>query len=161
MFDPTTLVGIHTIVSLISLALGLGVIAELLSAHAGKIVTSLFLATAVFTSVTGFLFPIHGPTPALIVGVIALIVLALVFVAQAKGWRKTYAATLVISAYFLAFVTVAQSFAKIPALKAMAPTQSEPPFAIAQGVLLIAFIAAGFLATRAYGRGPAADAVAA
>jgi len=157
MFDPTTLVGIHTIVSLISLALGLGVVAELLGAHAGKIVTGLFLATALFTSVTGFLFPINGPTPALIVGVIALVVLALVFAAQAKGWRKTYAAGLVISAYFLAFVTVAQSFAKIPTLKAMPPSA----FAAAEGVLLVVFIGIGFLATRAYGRGPAADAVAA
>jgi hypothetical protein len=161
MFDPTTLTGIHTIVSLISLALGLGVIVELTGGRAGRIVTTLFLATALFTSVTGFLFPIHGPTPALIVGVVALIVLALVFAAQARGWRRTYAASLVLSVYFLAFVTIAQSFAKIPALKALAPTQTEPPFAAAQGVLLIAFIAVGFLATRAYGRGPAASAIAA
>ena len=37
---------------------------------------------------------------------------------------------------------------KIPALTALAPTQAEPPFLIAQLLLLVVFIVLGFLAAR-------------
>jgi hypothetical protein len=34
----------------------------------------------------------------------------------------------------------------VPALKSLAPTQAEPPFAIAQGLVLVLFVVAGALA---------------
>ena len=56
----------------------------------------------------------------------------------------------VIGTAFLVFVGVAQLFAKVPALHAMAPTQAEPPFAIAQSVALIVFVALGILAVNRF-----------
>ena len=63
-------------------------------------------------------------------------------------WRPVYTITAVIALYLNCFVGVVQAFQKIPALHALAPTGTEPPFAIAQGLVLIAFAVAGFLAVR-------------
>ena len=51
-----------------------------------------------------------------------------------------------ISLYLNVFVLVAQLFQKVPALKALAPTQSEPPFAITQLVVLAMFVLLTILA---------------
>jgi len=53
-------------------------------------------------------------------------------------------------AYFNRFVLVVQSFEKVPALKALAPTQTEPPFAIAQLLVLALFVYAGIQAARRF-----------
>jgi hypothetical protein len=55
--------------------------------------------------------------------------------------------TATISLYLNVFVLVVQSFQKVPALKAMAPTQSEPPFKAAQGTVLLLFIVLGILSS--------------
>jgi len=52
--------------------------------------------------------------------------------------------------YLNVFVLVAQAFLKIAALHALAPTGSEPAFAIAQGIVLVLFIVLGFRALRAF-----------
>ena len=65
----------------------------------------------------------------------------------AGRWRKVYTISSVIALYFNCFVGVVQAFEKIPALRALAPTQKEPPFAIAQGLLLVAFLVLGTFAT--------------
>src|SRR5208282_1574423 len=44
------------------------------------------------------------------------------------------------------FVLVVQSFMKLPFLHDLAPTLSEPPFVVTQGVVLLIFIALGILA---------------
>ena len=51
---------------------------------------------------------------------------------------------------FNMFVLVAQSFAKISFLKPLAPTQSEPPFLVAQVIALVIFIAFGVPAIRRF-----------
>jgi hypothetical protein len=158
MFDLKTLTFVHTAVSLLDLAVGLIVLYGLSEGRRLKPWMGLFIGGAWFTSLSGFLFPIAGPTPALIVGVVAILVLILVFAAQTKGWRRIFAGGIVVSVYFQAFVTVAQSFAKIPALKALAPTQTEPPFAIAQLVVLIAFVLAGVVSVKKAGGGAVAPA---
>jgi hypothetical protein len=56
----------------------------------------------------------------------------------------------VLTVYLDAFVAVVQAFLKIPSLHALAPNGSEPPFAIAQGILLVLFIAFGIIASRSY-----------
>ncbi len=66
---------------------------------------------------------------------------------MAGGWRKVYVIGGTVALYFNFFVLIAQAFQKVPVLKALAPTQTEPPFAIAQGVALVAFIALGVAAT--------------
>ena len=151
------LVTIHTALSFVAIAAGVVVVYELLRAGSTSFWTVLFLATAILTSATGYLFPFNGVLPSHIVGGIALLVLAVVLAARyAFGlggpWRKADAIGMVASLYFLIFVLVAQAFAKIPALQALAPTQSEPPFAIAQLVVLALFVWLGFAVTRSAGR---------
>ena len=97
------------------------------------------------------MFPIHGFTPALGVGIISMVILAIALLALyskhlAGPWRWIYVATAVTALWFNVFVLIAQSFQKISGLRALAPTQSEPPFLIAQGVALAAFLVLGILA---------------
>jgi uncharacterized membrane protein SirB2 len=56
----------------------------------------------------------------------------------------------VISLYLNVFVLVAQLFQKIPGLKALAPTQSEAPFLIAQVMVMALFIVLGIFAVRKF-----------
>lgn len=140
MFDPTTLTGFHTWLSLVAIGTGLVVLAGLLRGVAPRGWTDAYIATAIATSVTGFVFPFNGVLPSHIVGVISLVVLGLVLVARAKpGWGRVNAGGLVVALYLLLFVAVAQLFMKVPAVNALAPTLSEPPFAIVQGVVLVVF----------------------
>jgi hypothetical protein len=149
--DTFTLV--HVVLSLIGILSGLVVLYGLLTANRMNGWTMIFLVTTVATSVTGFGFPFHGVTPAIIVGILSLIVLLAAIVARyafhlAGSWRWIYVVTSVVALYFNVFVLVAQSFLKIPALHALAPKGSEPPFAIAQGIVLLLFIVAGTLAVK-------------
>ena len=112
-----------------------------------------FLVFTILTSVTGFFFPIRVIGPPHIVGAISLVDLAVALVAlygfaRSGIWRAVYTVTAVVALYLNVFVGVVQAFQKIPFLHAFAPTGAEPPFAIAQGITLIAFIAAGFVAVR-------------
>ena len=142
---------IHVLISLVGIASGLVVACGMLNSKRLDGWTAVFLTTTVLTSVTGFFFPFHGVTPAIVTGIISLAVLAPAIYARyvrhlAGGWRKTYVITALLSPYLNAFVLIVQSFQKIPALKDLAPTQSEPPFKIAQLVVLILFIALGIAA---------------
>jgi hypothetical protein len=106
---------------------------------------ALFLITTVLTSVTGFLFPFNGVTPGIILGILSMIVLVIAIIALYVGklagtWRGTYVISSTLALYFNFFVLIAQSFAKIPALKAIAPTQASPAFGITQVVVLVIFI---------------------
>jgi hypothetical protein len=56
----------------------------------------------------------------------------------------------VVALDFNCFVLVVQSFEKVPALKALAPTQAEPPFAIAQLLVLALFVYAETQAARRF-----------
>jgi hypothetical protein len=146
---------VHVIISLIAIVSGLIVLFGMFGGHRMSGMTALFLVTTILTSVTGFLFPISGFTPAIGVGIISLVLLALavlgLYVFRLAGaWRWIYVVTAVIALYFNVFVLVAQSFMKVSFLKPLAPTQSEPPFQIAQGVVLLLFIIAGIVAVRRF-----------
>jgi hypothetical protein len=109
------------------------------------------LATTILTSVTGFGFPITKFTPGLAIGIISLVLLAVVLYALynrrlAGAWRWIYVVTAVIAQYLNFLVLIVQSFQKVAPLKALAPTQSEPPFLIAQLVALAIFVTLGILA---------------
>jgi hypothetical protein len=147
----TAMIYIHTAISLAALALGVPVVAQLFGDRYASRWTTWFLVTAVATSVTGFLFPFVGVTPAFAVGVVALAVLGVALVARygfqvAGHWRWIYASSIVISVYLLAFVGVVQAFQKVPVLSAAAPTQTELPFVVAQIGTLGAFIVLAVLA---------------
>jgi hypothetical protein len=117
--------------------------------------TDIFLIFTVLTDVTGFMFPFHGLTPAFNLGIISSVVLiptlaARYAFAMTGWWRGIYVIGAVLSLYFNCFVLVVQTFQKVPALHAFAPKGSEPPFAIAQGLVLLFFIVTGFLAFRRF-----------
>jgi hypothetical protein len=116
---------------------------------------ALFLVTTVLTSVTGFGFPFEKLQPAHILGGLSLVVLAIALLARYKfhlsgAWRWIWVVTASLALYFNVFVLVVQSFMKVPALKALAPTQKEPPFAIAQGLVLVIFVALTVLAVKRF-----------
>ena len=75
---------------------------------------------------------------------------ALYVFSLAGAWRWIYVASAVAALYLNTFVLVVQTFIKNPALKQLAPTQSEPPFVITQALLLIAFVVLGALAVRRF-----------
>ena len=133
---------IHTLISLVAIFSGLVVVLGLLGSKRLDGWTKWFLITAVATTVTGFFFPFHGFTPAIGLGIISLPLLALTIFARypkhlAGPWRWIYVIGAVICLYFNLFVAVVQAFEKIPALHAMAPTQTEPPFKLTQLIVLL------------------------
>lgn len=155
MFNPMTFVGFHTWLSLIAIVAGYPMMMGLLKGHTRPGWTGIYLSTAFATSATGFGFPFNGVLPSHIVGAISLVLLVIAgYALYARrldgGWRKTYAITAMLAFYLLVFVLVAQLFSKVPALRAMAPTQSEPPFAIAEGVVFVVFVALTWLAARRF-----------
>jgi len=155
MFDPTTLLGVHTWLSLIGLASGFVVLVGFIQSKPLHGWTALFLATTVLTSVTGYGLPADHILPSHIVGAISLVVLAAAILARyvyhlAGSWRWIYVVTAMAALYLNAFVAVVQLFRKVPALNALAPTESEPPFAIAQVLLLAVAIALTIWAARAF-----------
>jgi len=143
---------IHVYLSLIGILSGLVVLYGLLSGRPLVGWTALFLATTVLTSATGFPLPPFGFDPPRAVGVISLVLLALAIAALygfrlAGAWRWIYIGSAIAALYLNVFVAVTQAFQKLPFLQPLAPTQSEPPFIVAQVVVLAVFIALGALAT--------------
>jgi hypothetical protein len=139
---------IHILISLAGIVSGLVVLGGWLAGKQFQGWTAFFLVTTVTTSVRGFFFPFRGLTPAYGVGVISLFVLAVaiyaLYLRRLSGvWSKVYVINALIALYLSFFVLVAQLFQKTPALKELAPTQTEPPFAISQGIVLLLFIVLG------------------
>ena len=150
-----TFTTVHVILSLIGIASGIVVLFGMLGARRLDGLTAIFLATTVLTSATGFLFPHDRLLPSHIVGIISLVALALAILALyvyglAGFWRWIYVATAVVALYLNVFVAVVQAFQKLPALHSLAPTQSEPPFLIAQAVVLAIFVVLGGIALKAF-----------
>ena len=138
----------HVAISLVGILSGLVVMYGLLTAKRLDGWTAIFLATTVATSVTGFFFPFHGFKPSYVLGILSLIDLTPCIIARyrhhlAGHWRLVYAVTAVIAFYFNFFVLIAQAFMKVPALNALAPTGSEPPFLITQVIVMVVFIVIG------------------
>jgi hypothetical protein len=144
-------VQIHVSVSLIGIVSGLIVLYGLLAGKRLAGWTPLFLATTILTGVTGFPLPPFGWDPARVVGVILLVltgaaVVALYLFHLAGAWRPIYVGAAVASLYLNCFVGVVQAFQKVALFHALAPTQSEPPFLIAQVAVLVAFVVLGVVA---------------
>jgi hypothetical protein len=146
---------IHVITSLIAIASGLIVLAYLLTGRLPRLLNGLFLITTFLTSAQGFAFPNSHVTPGIILGILSILVLAVaipaLYVKHLAGhWRTTYVVTAMIALYFNCFVLVVQLFLKVPAIHALAPTQTEAPFKIAQLTLLILFIVLTTLAAKKF-----------
>jgi hypothetical protein len=146
---------VHVLISLVGIGSGLIVAFGLVGGKRLDRWTTVFLATTVATSVTGFGFPFEHLLPSHKVGIISLIVLAVTILARyafhlSGGWRRIYVIGAVIALYLNVFVAVVQAFQKVPALKAMAPTQSEPPFLIAQIAVLVLFVVLAIVSAKRF-----------
>lgn len=141
---------VHVIISLIGIASGIIVMFGLLGSNRMPGMTAIFLLFTILTSATGFLIPpllTEKLLPSHMVGILSLVLLAIACIAlyamKLSGpWRWIYVVTAMASLYLNVFVLVIQSFLKIPALHALAPSvpPSEPPFAVIQGIVLVFFI---------------------
>ena len=138
---------LHVIISLAAIVSGLIVMFGLLGSNRMPGLTATFLLLTILTSATGFLFPFEKLLPSHMVGILSLVLLAVACIALygmklSGAWRWIYAVTALLSLYFNVFVLVIQSFLKVPALHALAPSvpPSEPPFAIVQGIVLVFFV---------------------
>jgi hypothetical protein len=141
---------LHVYISLIAIGAGFIVVYGMIAAKRVPLLTSVFLFMTALTSLTGFLFPFKGVTPAIVLGILSLVVLVAAIIARRRGWRGTYVITAILALYFNFFVLIVQSFQKIPSLHALAPTQSELPFKLAQLVTLIVVIALTTVAFKKY-----------
>ena len=142
---------VHVIISLIGIVSGLIVLFGMFGSRRLPGWTALFLLTTILTSVTGFMLPSVGLTPARVFGVISLLLLAAALLALygfrlGGAWRWIYAGGAVVALYLNCFVLVVQSFLKIPFLHPLAPTASEPPFLVAEGILFAIFVVLGIVA---------------
>ena len=163
MSSPETVFGmsletytlIHVLISLIGIGSGLVVLFGLIAGKSLEGWTALFLATTVATSVTGYGFPFHQLLPSHIVGAISLVVLAVAIAARYAwhlrgAWRRVYVVCALLALYLNVFVGVVQAFQKIPALAALAPNQTEPPFVVAQLAVLLLFAVLTIAAARRF-----------
>jgi hypothetical protein len=146
---------VHVLLSLAGIGSGLVVVFGLFGGKRLDGWTAIFLATTALTSVSGFLFPIEHLTPGLILGILSLVVLTVAVLARylfgmAGAWRRTYVIAAAIALYFNVFVAVVQTFAKVPTLKTLAPTQKEPPFMIAQLLVLVIFVVLTVVAAKRF-----------
>jgi ABC-type multidrug transport system permease subunit len=144
--EMTTFTLVHVAISLVGIASGFVVVFGLFAAKPLNGWTAFFLASTVATSVTGFGFPFDHVLPSHVVGVISLLLLsAAIFGRYARhlagSWRWIYVVSAVVALYLNVFVLVVQLFQKVPALRAMAPTQSEPPFLVTQLLVMALFVA--------------------
>src|SRR4029078_5013062 len=146
---------LHTAISLIAIASGLIVLAGMFRARRLPGWTAVFLVTTILTSVTGFMFPISGLTPAIVFGLISIVILVIALAALylkhlSGAWRWIYVTTALVALYLNVFVLIVQSFQKVPAVQKLAPTQGEAPVWVTQGVILVAFLILGIIAARRF-----------
>jgi hypothetical protein len=148
----TTFTLVHVALSLIGILSGFVVVLGFLTAKPLNGWTGVFLASTVLANVTGFLFPFHRFMPSHVIGILSLIALAIAIFGRyqrhlAGGWRRSYVISSMIALYFNVFILIVQLYEKVPALKAIAPTQSEAPFKITQLTALVLFVLLSILAT--------------
>lgn len=151
---------IHVAISIIAIAAGFVVVRFMLAARTLTLITGLFLCFTMLTSLTGFFFPYHGITPGIVLGILSVILLLLAIPALyvfhlAGAWRPIYVITSIIALWFNLFVFIVQSFQKVPGLHALAPTGTELPFKLAQGITLIICILLGISAVKKFHPAPA------
>ena len=149
----STFVTLHVVLSLVGIIAGLVALGAMLAGAWSGRWSALFLGTNAAAVITGFMFPIGAILPSHVVGAISVVTLATAFHAlyarRLSGrWRATYVVSATASLYLNCFVGVAQAFLKLDALQALAPTQSEAPFLVAQVALLGTFLVVGALALR-------------
>jgi hypothetical protein len=155
LFGLSTYTTIHVVISLSGIATGFVVMAGMLKAQRLDNWTFWFLLFTLLTSITGYGFPFDHVLPSHIVGAISLVALLIAIVARyafnhSGAWRWLYVVAALLAQWFNVFVLIVQGFQKVPALKVLAPTQSEPPFLAVQTVVMVLFIFWGIAALRKF-----------
>ncbi|HEU4661754.1 MAG TPA: hypothetical protein VFS63_13945 [Pseudolabrys sp.] len=145
-----TFTALHVIICLIGLVAGLVVVFGMFGSRRLAGWTAVFLISTILISVTGFMFPIHGLTPALATGIVSIVLLGAavlgLYVFRLEGaWRWIYVACAVAALYLNVLVLIVQSFQKVAVLNALAPTQSEAPFLLTQSAALVLFLVLAIL----------------
>jgi hypothetical protein len=153
---------LHVIISLIAIATSFVVMFGMLRSNKLPGWTAVCLLFTVLTTVTGFMFPFNGFTPAIGTGVVSAVLLAfalagLYVMKLAGSWRWIYVVTAVAAFWFNVFVLIVQSFEKLkflnPAAPMVGPPFAEPAntyFIVAQAAALLFFVVMGFLAARKF-----------
>ena len=146
---------LHVVISLVGVASGFVVMYGFLNGKPLNSWAAVFLTTTALTSITGFGFPFTHLLPSHKVGILSLVVLAVAIPARyvfhlVGSWRWIYVAGSTLALYLNVFVLVVQGFRRVPALNALAPTQTEAPFAVAQLTVLAAFIVLGVFAVKRF-----------
>jgi hypothetical protein len=142
---------LHVLISLIAIGSGIVVMLGLLKGKSPNALTAIFLITTALTSITGFGFHFDHLLPSHKIGIISLVILAITIPARyafhlVRSWRWVYVVGAALVLYLNVFVLVVQAFLKVPALKALAPTETEAPFLVAQLLVLLAFLVLTLLA---------------
>ncbi|MCC6920359.1 MAG: hypothetical protein IT548_14255 [Alphaproteobacteria bacterium] len=155
IFGMTYLTFIHVAISLVAILLGIPVVARMISPGRLTRMTTFFLAFTIAATGTGFLLPSAGVTPAFATGIVSGVTLVLALYALygcrlSGAWRAVYVGAVVFAFYLNVLALVVQAFQKIRPLHALAPSGSEPPFLIAQGVVLLLFVALGWYALQRF-----------
>jgi hypothetical protein len=147
----------HTLITLVTILSGLVMLVGMIGNRRQALVHAVFLLLTVATVATGFIIQVKPVTPAVALGflvsVLLIVALPARYVFGMRGaWRWIYVVTATASLYFNCFVLVVQTFQKVPALHAIAPgiPPTGPIFGATQGIVLIAFVIAGYLAVRRY-----------
>jgi hypothetical protein len=151
---------LHVLISLIGIGSGLVVMFGFITGKRLDTLTAVFLITTALTSISGFGFPFDHLLPSHKLGIISLVVLAIAIPARyvfllAGSLRWIYVVGASMALYLNVFVLIAQLFMKVPALKALAPKQSEPPFLVAQLLVLLIFVGLTILAAKRFHLQPA------
>jgi hypothetical protein len=146
---------LHVVISMVGIGSGLAVMYGFLTGKRYDSMTAIFLVTTALTSLSGFGFPFEHLLPSHKVGIISLVLLAIAIPARygfhlAGAWRPTYVIAAAMALYLNVFVLVVQLFEKVPALRALAPTQKEPPFLVAQLLVLAIFVGLTFLSAKRF-----------
>jgi len=146
---------IHVVISLIAIVSGVVVAQGFLTANRHDRSTMVYMVTTILTSLTGFLFPFHGVTPAIIVGGLCVLIFMPTALARyrfhlAGIWRAVFVVGALVLLFFNCLVLIIQSFQKIPVLNALAPNGNEPPIVAVQLALLVACLLAGYFSIRRF-----------
>lgn len=146
------ILAIHVGISLIGIVSGLVAIAGLAARHWSQRWQFVFLVTTALTSLTGFLFPFAGVTPAFVFGLVSLfLLLVAALTVSSKTQRRSstiYVLAATVALYLNVVVLIVQAFQKIAILQALAPTGTEWPFLVMQLVSLAGIVLLGFFAVR-------------
>jgi hypothetical protein len=139
----------HVVISLVAIGAGLTVLIGMANNDRLPGWTALFLAATFLTSATGFLFPPKPFGPPHLFGVITIAVMAPALLGL-YVFRLIYIAGAALVLYLNCVAGLTQVFLKFHFAMALAPTQTEPPFLIAQAALLAVIAVLGILAAIRY-----------